>query len=117
MKNLLIAFLLTAFVGSGYIAKASSSFAVIVKGDDKDKKDKKAATDKKSCCSMKSGEAKACAGMTKDGEAKASASTDGAAASATPTTSETKSSCGSGEKKSCCKHKGADKSKATGAAL
>jgi hypothetical protein len=116
MKNLLVAFLLTAFVGGGYIAKASSAFDVIIKEDEKDKKDKKSCSDKKSCCKMKSGEAKACAGMTKDGEAKASASTDGAASATATTTGETKS-CGSGEKKSCCKHKGAEKTKATGAAL
>lgn len=117
MKNLLVAFLLTAFVGGGYIAKASSAFAVVTKEDEKDKKDKKSCSDKKSCCKMKSGEAKACAGMTKDGEAKASASTDGAAASANVTTTGETKSCGSGEKKSCCKHKGAEKTKATGAAL
>jgi len=113
MKNLFVAFLLTAFIGGGYIAKAASSFALVVKEDEKDKKDKKACSDKKSCCKMKSGEAKACAGMSKDGEAKAEASTDGASLSAS--TSETKS-C-SGEKKACCKKKSADKEKSTGAAL
>ena len=47
MKNLLVAFLLTAFVGAGYIAKASTAYAAVVKEDDKDKKDKKCG-DKKS---------------------------------------------------------------------
>jgi hypothetical protein len=101
MKNILVAFLLTAFIGSGYIAKASSAYTIVVKEDDKDKKDKKSCDAKKSCCKMKSGEAKACAGMTKtetDAPATATATT------AAPT--EGKAAC-SGEKKACCKKKAA----------
>ena len=93
MKNLIVAFLLTAFVGSGYIAKATSSYTVIVKEDEKDKKEKKSCDSKKSCCKSKTGDAKACAGMMKEGEAKVESPAGEASAAATP------------EKKACCKKK------------
>jgi len=96
MKNVIVAILLTAFVGSGYIAKAAHLTAVVVKDDDKDKKEKKSCEKKSSCCKMKAGEAKACAGMAKE-EASATAE-------ATPATADAKPAC-QGEKKACCKKK------------
>ena len=96
MKNVLVAILLTAFVGSGYIAKAAQLTAVVVKDDDKDKKEKKSCEKKSSCCKMKAGEAKACAGMAKE-EASASAV-------AAPASADAKPAC-QGEKKACCKKK------------
>lgn len=102
MKNLLVAFLLFAFVGAGYVANASSSVITeLVKGGD-DKKDKKACDTKKSCCKAKGSEAKACAGMTKDGEAKATAPSATGEASASATDAPTMAPA---EKKACCKKK------------
>jgi hypothetical protein len=113
MKNLFVAFLLTAFVGAGYIAKAAPVTVSIVKGDDDDKKNKKSCSSKKSCCKMKAGEAKACAGMAKE---EASANTEASAAAGTAA----KPAC-AGEKKACCKKKAAsctsEKEKSTGGAI
>ena len=104
MKNILVAFLLFAFVGGGYVVSATSSaFAVVVKEDEKDKKDKKSCDSKKSCCKAKSGEAKACAGMTKNDEAKAETAAPTAPdASASATAAPAPAPA---EKKACCKKK------------
>ena len=102
MKNLFIAFLLTAFVGSGYIATATPVSVVVSKDDDKEKKDKKSCEKKSSCCKMKAGEAKACAGMAK-AEAAAEGTASAVASPAAPA-AEAKPAC-AGEKKACCKKK------------
>lgn len=98
MKNLFVAFLLTAFISGITVVQSNAALSVVVNAGEKGKKEKKS-TEKKSCCKMKAGEAKSCAGMSKD-----EASTDAAPSGKEGETAEATVAPAS-EKKSCCKGK------------